>query len=111
MEEVIMFIERQAQLRIEENGQVGMAWTGQAGFAFKDVGGLIYHVDPYLSNACSRYVGYHRIIPPPVEAKDVKADFFLFTHAHRDHLDPDSIPIIAKANPEALFIGPSSCID
>ena len=105
-----MFIEEQQKLRVEQRGQVGIAWTGQAGFAFKDVRGFVYHVDPYFSDACSRFIGYHRAVPPPVEAKDVKADYFLFTHEHRDHLDPDSVPIMAEANPNAVFVGPPSCL-
>jgi len=105
-----MFVERQDRLRVERSSQVGVAWTGQAGFAFKDMCGAVYHVDPYLSNACSRYVGYHRAIQAPVEAEDVKADYFLFTHEHRDHLDPDSVPILAQRNPQARFAGPPSCL-
>lgn len=103
------FVEEQMNLQSNTN-QFGISWTGQAGFAFKDSTNLIYHIDPYLSNACSRTVGYHRIIPPPVEAHDVKTDFILLTHEHKDHLDPDSIPIISKMNPNAKFVGPPSCI-
>jgi L-ascorbate 6-phosphate lactonase len=103
------FIEDQNEIQVQPDC-VGLSWTGQAGFAFKDAHGMIYHVDPYLSNACSRFIGYHRIIPTPIKAKDVKVNFVLFTHEHKDHLDPDSIPDIAKVNPSAVFVGPSSCI-
>ena len=103
------FIEQQHSLRVKQ-GQIGLSWTGQAGFAFKDSQNVIYYIDPYFSNACSRYIGYHRSIPSPVKAGDVKADFLLFTHEHRDHLDPDSVPEIAEMNPTAKFVGPPSCI-
>lgn len=93
-----------------KEGEVGIAWTGQAGFSFKAADGSIVHVDPYLSNVCSRYVGYHRAIPAPVEADEIRGDRFLFTHEHRDHLDTDAVPFIAENNPGATFIGPPACI-
>ena len=91
-------------------GNVGVSWTGQAGFAFKDTSGLVYHVDPYLSNVCSKYMGYHRVISPPVDANNLITDVILFTHEHRDHLDPESVPLIAVKNPSAMFVGPPTCI-
>lgn len=103
------FIDVQQNLEIE-TGEIGISWTGQAGFAFKDSTGLVYHIDPYLSDICSRTIGYQRIAPTPVKAEDVIADFILITHTHHDHLDDESIPVIAKINPELSFIGPPSCI-
>lgn len=103
------FIDKQEGL-VVSMGEIGISWLGQAGFAFKDTSGLVYYVDPYLSNICSKYIGYDRVIPTPVEAKDVVADVILFTHEHRDHLDPESVPFIAAKNPDAIFVGPPSCI-
>jgi L-ascorbate 6-phosphate lactonase len=103
------FLAIQRQLNVRP-GEVGLSWTGQAGFAFKDSAGLIYHIDPYLSDICSQTVGYHRMNPPPVEAGDVAADFILITHEHHDHLDDESIPAIAKANPDVTFIAPRASI-
>ena len=106
---MVNFIEQQNKLQVENN-QIGLSWIGQAGFGFKDAENIIYHIDPYLSNACSRTVGYHRMIPPPVEGKEMKTDYVFFTHGHKDHLDPDSVPDIFKTNPTAMFIGPPTCI-
>ncbi|MBD2870940.1 MBL fold metallo-hydrolase [Paenibacillus arenilitoris] len=92
-------------------GSFALAWTGQAGFSFKDATGAVYHIDPYLSDICSRFVGYHRAIPAPVTAERIRGDYFLFTHEHRDHLDDDSMPAIAANNSDAMFIGPPACID
>ncbi|TVY06535.1 hypothetical protein [Paenibacillus cremeus] len=50
------FTAKQRDLLVTEES-VGICWTGQAGFSFKDSSGLTYHVDPFLSNVCSRYVG------------------------------------------------------
>lgn len=103
------FTDIQQQLEVN-SGTVGISWTGQAGFAFKDSSGLIYHIDPYLSNFCSQTIGYHRLTPPPVQAENVIADFIFITHNHKDHLDVPSLPTIAEANAEASFVAPSSCI-
>lgn len=103
------FIDIQQDLVIGAE-EVGISWTGQAGFAFKDAARCVYHVDPYLSNVCSQSIGYHRVVPAPVEAGEVVADFILVTHEHRDHLDDESIPAIAEVNPDLVFVGPPSCI-
>lgn len=103
------FTDIQQQLTIDQ-GTAGISWTGQAGFAFKDSSGLIYHVDPYLSNLCSQTIGYHRIMPAPVKAKNVITNFIIITHNHKDHLDDESLPAIARANPGASFVAPPSCV-
>lgn len=103
------FINNQQNL-IVKKGKLGIAWTGQAGFAFKDSSGIIYYVDPYLSNICSETIGYHRLLPPPVKAKNVEVNFILITHAHKDHLDERSLPAIAKSNPTSTLVAPPSCI-
>ncbi|MCC2686279.1 MAG: metal-dependent hydrolase [Paenibacillaceae bacterium] len=101
----------QVQKRIKPpSGQFAVAWTGQAGFSFKSAEGAVIHVDPFLSDVCSRYIGYHRAIDPPVEIEHIRGDYFLFTHEHRDHLDSDSVPIIAANNPGAVFAGPPACV-
>jgi L-ascorbate metabolism protein UlaG (beta-lactamase superfamily) len=101
----------EAQQRIQPaSGQFAVAWTGQAGFSFKSAAGVVIHVDPFLSDVCSRYIGYHRAVDPPVEMKRIRGDFFLFTHEHRDHLDTDSVPAIAANNPGAIFAGPPACV-
>lgn len=103
------FTDIQQQLAVEQE-TVGISWTGQAGFAFKDSSGSIYHVDPYLSNLCSQTIGYHRITPAPVTAENVITDFVIITHNHKDHLDDESLPAITRANPDASFVAPPSCI-
>ncbi|MEX0720089.1 MAG: MBL fold metallo-hydrolase [Balneolaceae bacterium] len=103
------FSDIQQILDITEN-EIGIAWTGQAGFVFKDSDGKIYHTDPYLSNICSQTVGYHRVVPAPVSAAKITADYVFVTHVHKDHLDDDSLPVMAKANPGMKFVAPPSCI-
>jgi L-ascorbate metabolism protein UlaG (beta-lactamase superfamily) len=101
----------QGQRRLQPTpGQFAVAWTGQAGFSFKSAEGAVIHIDPFLSDVCSRYIGYHRAIDPPVEMELIRGDYFLFTHEHRDHLDSDSVPVIAANNPRAIFAGPPACV-
>jgi L-ascorbate metabolism protein UlaG (beta-lactamase superfamily) len=95
---------------LPKDAEIALSWTGQAGFSFKDSRGFVYHIDPYLSNICSQYSGYHRMISAPVGSDQIKGNYFIFTHEHRDHLDTDSIPIIAESNPDSIFVGPPACI-
>jgi L-ascorbate 6-phosphate lactonase len=92
-------------------GTVGIFFLGQAGFVIKNSAGKIIYVDPYLSDACNRMFGFKRIFPPPIAPADVRADLVITTHEHGDHFDVDSMPIIAKNNPKAMFAGPVECIN
>jgi len=88
-----------------------MWWLGQAGFVFKTAAGKIIYLDPYLSDACERLHGFKRLSLAPLRAQDVQADLVLMTHEHTDHLDPDSLPVIARQNPLCQFAGPAGCSD
>jgi L-ascorbate 6-phosphate lactonase len=90
-------------------GSVRMWWLAQAGFAFKSPAGRIVYVDPYLSDAVERLFGFKRLCLAPIAAEEVKADLVLLTHEHADHLDPDSVPVIARNNPQCRFAGPAGC--
>ena len=91
-------------------GGVRLYWLGQAGFAFRTSGGKRIFLDPYLSDACERLHGFKRLSLPAMSACDVEADWVILTHEHTDHLDPDSIPEIARRNPACRFAGPSGCV-
>jgi len=96
---------------------IGLFWLSGGSFVLKTNKGKIIYVDPYLSDSGHTILGmlkeppgdYKRMVEVPIDPKDVKTDFVISTHDHVDHLDPWSIPDIAKANPEAKFIGPYSC--
>ena len=85
--------------RIPE-GALGIWWLGQASFVVKAQGYTIY-LDPFLVKSRSR------LVPPafPAEAVD-NADLVLCTHDHGDHIDPASLPKIAKASPQAKVLVP-----
>ncbi|HEX2323958.1 MAG TPA: MBL fold metallo-hydrolase, partial [Chloroflexota bacterium] len=83
-------------------GQVALRWLGQGGFALRSPDGAVWCVDPYLSSYSSR-PDFRRLAPAPVEAGQVVTDAVLITHAHSDHLDPVTLPQIARAAPGARF--------
>lgn len=91
------------------DGSLAVWSLGQAGYVFKSSQGFVAYVDPYLGDSCNQLYGLERLIPPPLAASEVQADFVLATHNHADHLDPDAFPEIALFNATSLFIGPSSC--
>ncbi len=91
--------------------QTGLWYLGQEGFIVKSKKAFLA-VDPYLSNYvdknCCEFVKWKRLYPAPIKAE--KLDFLnlvLCTHSHFDHMDPWTLPKIAKANPQTKFIVPA----
>src|SRR5262245_25179478 len=91
-------------------GQVIAWWLGGAGFIFKTSLGTQLFVDPYLSDVVNDIFGQQRAFPPPLTADQVRLDALICTHWHEDHLDPGSIPIIARNNPDAPLLMPPSAL-
>lgn len=90
-------------------GSAALWWLGQAGFALKSSGGTRVYLDPYLSDGVERAFGFKRLSLPPIEAAEVRADWVVASHEHLDHLDLDSLPIVARRNPKCRFAGPRTC--
>jgi L-ascorbate metabolism protein UlaG (beta-lactamase superfamily)/glycosyltransferase involved in cell wall biosynthesis len=83
-------------------------YLGQSGWKIKFPTATLY-IDPYLSNSVQELdapdlVRLQPIAFPPETATD--ADYILITHEHMDHCDPHTLPAMAKASPNAKFIGP-----
>ena len=97
------FAQKVASLQVPE-GTVGVGFLGQAGFIFKTREGQLIAVDPYLSNCCERYFGFKRLMSYILDANDLIFDQIIASHAHFDHFDPDSIPVM-MANGHTEFIG------
>lgn len=91
-------------------GQMSAWWLGGSGFIFKTGNGTRIYLDPYLSDVVKTIFGAARAFPPPIPAEDVRADALIATHWHEDHLDPGSIPVIARNNPECKLIMPPSAM-
>ena len=92
-----------ASTRVEK-GSLGLFFLGQAGFLFKTSNGKLLAVDPYLSDCCNRYFGFKRLMPRLLSADELILDCLVATHAHYDHFDPDSVPLL-MANGHTEFIG------
>ena len=100
-----------AQLTAPPSNDLRFFWLGQAGFVI-DIAGLRLVIDPYLSDSLAeKYRGalypHVRMMPPPIAAEQLRAvDFVLCTHAHTDHMDPETLPPLLSANPKALLVAP-----
>jgi L-ascorbate 6-phosphate lactonase len=80
-------------------------WLGHSGFVIKYRQSVVY-VDPYLSSSSSRLTA-----PPFAPADVTHAGLVLATHAHRSHLDPETIPEILAASPRAKLVLPIAAAD
>jgi len=94
---------------------LGLAWLGQAGFVVR-WGDCRLLVDPYLSDSLAKkYRGtpfpHRRMMPPPLEpGAFTPLDAVLCTHAHTDHMDPETLGPLAAANPACRFVVPRAAL-
>ena len=97
--------------RPPRSGYVALDWLGQAGFAIRGSGRLLI-IDPYLSDSLAeKYRGkelpHVRMMPSPLAPEAAQGvDVVFCTHRHTDHMDPGTLPGIAKSNPRCLFVAP-----
>ena len=73
---------------------------GQSGYILKS-GDSEIMIDPYLSDSVNRVVGRPRMLPVPIDPKDISCDAVVCTHNHLDHLDPDTVCGISE---EQFFV-------
>jgi len=96
-----------------EDGTAVLWWLGQAGFAFR-VGGFTGIIDPYLSDRLTKKYrdtakAHGRLMPAPIAPEDVHdLDVVLCSHAHSDHMDADTLPVLARTNPRCEFMVPAA---
>lgn len=80
-------------------------FLGQSGFYLKS-GGVSMVIDPYLSDCVGEDSPlFTRRYPAPVSPYDLKADIYLVTHDHLDHLDPVTIGSYSYKE-ETIFVAP-----
>jgi L-ascorbate metabolism protein UlaG (beta-lactamase superfamily) len=91
-------------------GSVAAWWLGGSGFVFKTSSGKQVWIDPYLSDAVRTIFGVGRAFPPPITVAEAAPDIIVCTHWHEDHLDPGSIPELARLRPVAKFVMPPSAM-
>lgn len=99
-----------------QEGVPGLAWLGQAGFWIQTERHRIL-IDPYLSNSLAakyadRGPDHRRLMPVPIAVADLpRPDAILVTHAHTDHLDPDTLGPLAARFPGLVVVAPAACAD
>jgi L-ascorbate 6-phosphate lactonase len=87
----------------------------QAGFVIRG-GGRTVLVDPWLSDRLEADTArdtapVRRAIPAPCRAEDLpRADLVLCTHDHPDHLDVDTLRVVANRCPDAIFVVPAPLV-
>lgn len=96
-------------------------WLGQAGFLVEHEGPDTVNanverllIDPYLSDSLARkYAGrpfaHERMAETPLAAADVPAvSGVLCTHAHTDHMDPDTLIPLLASHPGVPLVCPAA---
>lgn len=104
---MLEMVQKITALRVPDNG-LGVFFMGQAGFLLKSPNGSLLGIDLYLSNCCERYFGFKRLMPRLLEAGEVELDYVAATHAHYDHFDVDSIPMLL-ANRKTHLLMAADC--
>ena len=89
-------------------GEVAAWWLGGSGFVFKNAEGKTACIDPYLSDSVKAMHNQGRAFPAPIAPEDLRVDVIISTHWHEDHLDPGTIPLVAKHSPHTQFVMPPS---
>ena len=94
-------------------GEVRLHWLGQAGFLLETSETRVL-VDPYLSDSlATKYRGkafpHTRMMAVPVRPDQLaEIDLVVVTHAHSDHMDPETLGIVARGNPACRFVVPEA---
>ena len=93
------------------SGNIKLCWLGQSGFLIS-YGEFKLLVDPYLSDSCLKLkskLDHTRGTPIVRDPANLKADFYLITHCHADHFDPETILPVMENNPGCRFFCPGDC--
>jgi L-ascorbate 6-phosphate lactonase len=78
-----------------------LTWLGQSGFLIESAGERLL-IDPFLSEHEGRMYP-----PPPIDDFGSNIDRVLVTHEHLDHLDAESLPLIAERSPNLEVVVPA----
>lgn len=92
---------------------VSLYWLGQAGFVI-DAHRQRVVIDPYLSDSLAvkyRHAAFshERMAPAPLTADQLgPVDLVLCTHHHTDHMDGETLNMLANRLPELEFVVPAA---
>ncbi|HVJ64081.1 MAG TPA: MBL fold metallo-hydrolase [Bdellovibrionota bacterium] len=90
-----------------------ITFLGQAGFLFEGPE-RSWIVDPYLSDAVGEAFGDHLRIPASQRERRLallpsKLDYYFITHEHLDHLDPQTIALVAQRSGPFTILTSAHC--
>lgn len=86
-----------------KNEKLLLTFAGQAGFILENADGYRIGIDLYLSNCCERYFGFKRLLPYIFNPLELNLDLIVASHAHYDHFDRDSVPLMME-NPKTKLL-------
>lgn len=92
---------------------VSLYWLGQAGFVI-DANGRRVVIDPYLSNTLAvKYrdtaFSHQRMAPAPLTVDQLgPVDLVFCTHHHTDHMDGETLRLLANRLPALTFVVPAA---
>lgn len=98
------------------DGEVAIWWLGQSGYALKTASALVY-VDLYLSEHLTKKYAetekpHIRMTEAPLRGDEITNARWVFSsHKHSDHLDPETLPALFRASPEARLVLPAAVVD
>jgi L-ascorbate metabolism protein UlaG (beta-lactamase superfamily) len=93
-----------------EPGHLACWWLGGSGFLLKSAAGTLVAIDPYLSDSVKGIFGLARAFPPPLTPEEARPNVLIVSHWHEDHLDPGTIPVIARHSARTRFVMPPSAL-
>lgn len=99
-----------------EPGEVAIWWLGQSGYAIKTAS-ILFYIDLYLSeHLTAKYAHtekpHIRMTEAPIRGGDItNAEWVFASHKHSDHLDPETMPALFRASPNARLILPAAIVD
>lgn len=88
--------------------QIAYWYIGQVGYVFK-VGTTVIAVDPVLNDLVDEAGKSMRDYDSPFAPDMLKVDYVFCTHGHIDHMAPETLLGLIKANPNIKIIIPVGC--
>lgn len=93
--------------------EIQIMWIGQAGFILK-YKNMMLIIDPYLSDYLAKknrgkLFPHTRLMKIPINPELLtNLDYILCSHAHSDHMCPETITILSEKNPEVTIVVPAA---